>query len=654
MSDNNHLDDLPQRSRTHEIEDQAITAFENAIAQENVFVIQSTDRKDYGSDYQLEVIKISDGSSMTNVRVCVQLKGSTTVLNADDSVSVQISRTNLNYLLTQPNSIYVCYHIPSKQLLTRSTEDIYCQYEAEGSTWRAQESVTVKFKDTFTSTFQTQLNKRAMASAESSRNNRLLWAQASPDEIPKIANSVTPIVHLPANPERAYEVLTQLYNNGGDAIISASFAQFEAVLAHLPEAMLSAYMSEINQGINGYPFNEERLRRAIFLIEEMKSKKTHEAGTLTYCIANAHLALGEHERAKDFYLQAIKELPCPEASHVIAMCYKNLGSTYKELACFTEERASYEKALELAPDLSEAVFALAVCLCQDGEYQNALEYLDSIDWQFDSVLRSASVQGWRIPIFFNLGNPSGAFREINTLLAQKDSVDWILPWCAKYTRQFGKESIESIRKSLLFWKRYLLKFPEDIQGRHECLICLWRLHEENIPVEMNFEEFTQEALDLVDIGHPDPSFLWDRIGHWAQTDGQWDLAEGAYRKACEVEPDMYGYCLGTALNHLGRYKEALPLLIAQAEKHMPDELSWFGTAIAHEGIGNIKDAIEAYKRALAINPNYDLAWFNLGGVYWNVGEIDLACATWKEAIRLFPDHELVEKSQYLMDNIAIL
>ena len=41
----------------------------------------------------------------------------------------------------------------------------------------------------------------------------------------------------------------------------------------------------------------------------------------------------------------------------------------------------------------------------------------------------------------------------------------------------------------------------------------------------------------MDSGTIDSAFLWDRIGHWAQTDGLWERAEDAYRKACQQEPD---------------------------------------------------------------------------------------------------------------------
>jgi hypothetical protein len=52
----------------------------------------------------------------TNVRVHVQLKGTERELNADGSLSVEVRRTNLNYLLMQGYSCYACYHVPTGSL----------------------------------------------------------------------------------------------------------------------------------------------------------------------------------------------------------------------------------------------------------------------------------------------------------------------------------------------------------------------------------------------------------------------------------------------------------------------------------------------------------------------------------------------------------
>ena len=146
-------------------------------------------------------------------------------------------------------------------------------------------------------------------------------------------------------------------------------------------------------------------------------------------------------------------------------------------------------------------------------------------------------------------------------------------------------------------------------------------------MEQDFESFKQAIANVVSQGAPDPAFLWDRVGHWAQDENNWVEAEKCYRKAFELSPAKYGYCLGTALNFLRRYEEALPILTEQAEKHIPDAMSWFQVAVAREGTNDIEGCISAYKRALQLDEDYDLAWFNLGGIYWNSQNEELAIAT---------------------------
>ena len=140
-------------------------------------------------------------------------------------------------------------------------------------------------------------------------------------------------------------------------------------------------------------------------------------------------------------------------------------------------------------------------------------------------------------------------------------------------------------------------------------------------------------------GATNPAFLWDRCGHWAQGDGDWVEAEECYRRAFDLSADEYGYCLGTALNFLGRHEEAMPVLLAQAQEHQPEALSWFQVGVARAGVGDVEGAADAYRRAVQLEEDYDRAWFNLGGVYWNSGRVDEARTIWREAVRRFPTHE---------------
>jgi hypothetical protein len=85
MTENlDHLDDLPKRDPNHVTEERAETAFQGRLTESGRFILQRADRKDYGTDCEIEVV---EQEQATNVRVHVQLKGTERPLNADGSLS---------------------------------------------------------------------------------------------------------------------------------------------------------------------------------------------------------------------------------------------------------------------------------------------------------------------------------------------------------------------------------------------------------------------------------------------------------------------------------------------------------------------------------------------------------------------------------------
>ena len=145
-----HLDDLPKRDRNRRIQEQSETAFQTAISECGEFVVQSEDKYDYGTDYLIEA---SDAGTMTNVRVHVQLKGTERETSIDGSVSLPIGRENLNYLLMQPYSIFVCCHTPSKRLSVRSVDDVFREYEHRVSLGSIRHPSRLDLRKILTTTF---------------------------------------------------------------------------------------------------------------------------------------------------------------------------------------------------------------------------------------------------------------------------------------------------------------------------------------------------------------------------------------------------------------------------------------------------------------------------------------------------------------------
>ncbi len=635
------IDDLPTRDSTHDIEAAAEIAFDNAIERCGVFVVQNRDRRDYGVDIQIEARR---DDKMTNLRVHVQLKGTATEKNSDASVSLSVKRTNLLYLLAQPDSLYVCYHLPTRRLLVRFASDVFREYEHDGSDWHSQSSVTIRFFDVLDNEFQRRLSSRVLAAGKASRDRRLEWTATPPKLIPTLVHQDVPSVDVPPNETEARSVLAELYDAGLDDVVSKAFPHFFAVLGAIPGAMLQAYLSEINLGINGGAIDQDRIRAGIREIQAAMDQGKAHLGSLLYCVGNAWFALQEYDQAIEAYEEALEELDHPQLSHVAAQCWKNIGSVFESLDQNNTARDAYERALELNPELEEAHFALGTWhIRHDSDVDLCLRHLDNVTLHSASDSQLATLRGWRTEALFRSNDVAGAFRELQSVLRHAGKLDWIWPWCASVVSRFGRVTAAASLKSAQFWKRYLRQHPDHSGASRELFFCLWHAHELKLETGESFDAFTELAQQLMATEDADVAFLWDRVGHWAQTEGEWEKAEVAYRHAYDLQPEEYGYCLGTALNFLSRFEEALPILSSEAQTGNRDAMSWFQVAIASEGVNKVAEAVAAYKKAIKLDPDYDLAWFNLGGLYFNSGKLDEARSTWTEAVDRFPNHELAIK-----------
>ena len=284
-----------------------------------------------------------------------------------------------------------------------------------------------------------------------------------------------------------------------------------------------------------------------------------------------------------------------------------------------------------------------------GRYQQALDHLDRVVLTEQQLGRTSAVAGWRVNVLFNLNEGRATFREINTLLSQADSEPWIWPWCARQVASFGRTTADNARQALAFWQRYMIVYPDHSAARRELLLATFYLRSEGADIGKTYAEFRAEFdLHIAHIDDDDAALPWDRLGHWAQDEGDWSEAERCFRKAFELKGGHYGYCLDTALNFLGRFDESLPILLEQAQVIQPDAMSWFQVAVAYEHLGMPAEAIGSYRKALVLDPNYGLAMFNLGGVHWNNGDPEQAALVWRTASEQFPDHELTAKLQQEM------
>lgn len=636
-----HFDELPRRDGNHEIEDEAIAAFQMRLTDSGAFILQAQDRKDYGTDCQIEVV--ADGHA-TNARVHVQLKGTESALNADGSLSVEVRRTNLNYLLMQPYSVYVAYHAPTGSLRIRTAESVARQYEHSGKNWTDQRSLTVSFVEELSIERLGQLAALARAGAKSSRDRRVGQVGVAAADLSNHVLGSPRDIHVPQETALARELLVQLYEKNADEEISAGFAKFAAVFGVGSDEMGVCYMAEINLGMDGMSRHPERIVEAISFFRIRLADDRYQIGDLHYTIGNAFHALGNEQEAKRAFEAALADPALAATSELAAQIHKNLGSSCAVLGDDGQAVAHYREALRLNPDLAEAHNSLGTHYVRLGKYEDALRHLDQVVFSDQKQGRTSAVIGWRANVLFNLGDGRAAFREINGLVAQADRFRWIWPWCCRLVTAFGRANVDNARQALPFWQRYVRANPEDPAGNWELLMTTFYLRGRGEEVSKTYSEFREEFdRHIAHIDPDDAALPWDRLGHWAQDDQDWAEAERCFRKAYELAGGEYGYCLAIALMELGRFDESVPLLLEQAQTIQPDAKSWFQLAAAYASLSRWSEAIDAYERTLGLDPDDAVAMFDLGGAHWNSGNAATALDIWTAAIERFPNHELSAK-----------
>jgi tetratricopeptide (TPR) repeat protein len=636
-----YLDDLPKRDQNHVHDTMAKTAFEAFIASSGVVLKQSSDASDYGSDYQLEVMH--DGMA-TNVRIQVQLKGTAADLNADRSVSISVKRSNLNYLLMSPGSLYVCLHIPTNTLKVTSAQSVLAQYQNMDESWQSQKSVTVNFAEDLTEYRLIKATSLVRLSALDARNRRVAHRKMSGNEIVGQVRNLLTVYEVADDTSSAVHQLMNLYHSNQTEVISAVYERFKTVLGEEHPAMMFCYMAEIDLASANEAFDRQRVELAILKMKAYSIADDADRVGLHYSIGNGFAALNDFNGALEEYKIACELNKKNADDELMAMIFKNMGGSYAALENEKQAVECYLQALKHNPHLAEAHYALGLYYHNTGQFEKALEQLDKTVFSSDTQGKLIDLQGWRISALFNVGETRSAFREINALLSQADKAQWIWPWCLKIVAQFGRESIENAKLGLTFWESALRHCPESSVAQRELLLAIIYLRNRNINVHKTYLQF-KDDLEACEnkIGTDAASLLWDLLGHWAEDEELGDEAIFCFEKAYYLQKGDYGLCLSIALNNQYRFEESKTLMKAYTLAFPNDDQGWYRLASAYDLMGQLEECIEPYSQSLSLNVDNDHAWFNLGGAFFNMGNYTEARRVWKEAVSRFPDHELTAK-----------
>jgi tetratricopeptide (TPR) repeat protein len=128
--------------------------------------------------------------------------------------------------------------------------------------------------------------------------------------------------------------------------------------------------------------------------------------------------------------------------------------------------------------------------------------------------------------------------------------------------------------------------------------------------------------------------------------GRLDDAERAYRESLRLAPNDLNtrYNLGLVLIDLNRPGEAAEQIGAYLAKHPEDAAAQAQFGDAKQSLGELPDAIIAYRESLRLNPNDARVHTNLGSALGRQGRLKEAIAEFTEALRLEPGNERAQRN----------
>ncbi|MEA5599310.1 CHAT domain-containing protein [Rivularia sp. UHCC 0363] len=250
---------------------------------------------------------------------------------------------------------------------------------------------------------------------------------------------------------------------------------------------------------------------------------------------------------------------------------------------------SYEKAVQIKPDVHEYWFNRGLTLFHLGQLEDAIASYDKA-----IKIKHDFYKGW-----YNRGRALGELG-------------------------FLEEAIVSFNTAIEIRPNY----QEAWSSNGLALLKLGRVDEAIFSYDKSLE---LEPLDPEN---------WYYRGVALSGNANYRDAVESYDKALELEPYLHDAWVdrGVAQGQLGEWPQAIASW-DEALKIRPDfYLTWFNRAVALDNLGSREDAIASYDKALEIEPNFHIGWYNRAVALFYIEQYEQSILCYDRALEIKADY----------------
>jgi tetratricopeptide (TPR) repeat protein len=283
-----------------------------------------------------------------------------------------------------------------------------------------------------------------------------------------------------------------------------------------------------------------------------------------------------------------------------AALHNNLGFTFRALKRLEQARESFEQALLIDPQLTDACLNLGLTLHDLGRFDEAVGIF----------ARAIALNPAHVDAHFHEGNSLRALRRFD--------------------------------EALVCFSNVIKLNPDHAEAHFSCGNLLFQLHRFHDAL-LSYEE----AIRI----KPEYASAINNFGLTLYELGRVDEALTCYSKALQINPLEADYFInhGNALKKINRYDEALTSYAKAIRLDPASADAYVNQGVAYHDLLRFDEAIRSYSEAIRVNPECAEAFYNRGNVERDFGYFENALQSYSEALRIEPDNALAIHNRALLN-----